>query len=47
MEIAILIARVIIMILEGISASSAVSQIAGESGIDFSELWSHLPSKYR
>ncbi len=47
MEIAILIARIIVLILQGLSASGAVSQIAGESGVDFSELWSHLPSSYK
>ncbi|WP_187296299.1 hypothetical protein [Tepidibacter mesophilus] len=47
MEIAVLIARIILLILQGIFATGAVSQIAGESGLDFSELWSHLPSNYK
>lgn len=47
MELVILIARIILMILEGISADVAASKIAGESGVSFEKLWSKLPGKYK
>jgi hypothetical protein len=47
MELALLIARIILLIVQGLSAASAVGQVAGESGVDFSELWSLLSSKYK
>ncbi|MCT4618893.1 MAG: hypothetical protein N4A62_05840 [Marinisporobacter sp.] len=46
MELALLIARIILLIVQGLSAA-AVGQVAGESGADFAELWSLLPSKYK
>lgn len=47
MEIAILIARIILLILGGLSASEAVGEVSSVSGESFSKLWRHLPSKYK
>lgn len=47
MELLILIARIILMILEGIAADVATSKVARESGICFENLWSKLPNKYK
>lgn len=47
MELLKLIVRIILMILEGISAEVAVSKVAKESGIAFESLWSALHSKYK
>lgn len=47
MELLILIARIILMILEGIVADVAVSKVAKESGIAFESLWSDLLGKYK
>jgi hypothetical protein len=47
MELMVLIARIILMILEGAAADEATSKIARECGINFEKLWSLLPKKYR
>ena len=47
MEILILIARIIILILEGVSSSRATRMVADESGVSFAELWGKLPSRYK
>lgn len=47
MEILILIARIIVLILEGVSARKATEIVAGAAGIAFEELWRKLPSKYK
>jgi hypothetical protein len=43
----ILIARIILMILEGVLAEVAVGKVAKESGIAVESLWSALPRKYK
>lgn len=47
MELLILIAKIILMILEGIAADVAVSKVSKESGVAFEKLWSILPRKYK
>ncbi|MBX4262814.1 hypothetical protein KTC96_09840 [Clostridium estertheticum] len=47
MELLILIARIILMILEGIAADVAISKVSKESGVTFERLWSALPKKYK
>lgn len=47
MEILVLIARIILLILDGMTASSAIGKVSGESGVAASVLWRHLPSKYK
>lgn len=47
MEIIILIARIILLILQGSTAFEAVSGIAQESGVSFSTLWDSLPDMYK
>ena len=47
MEIAILITRIILLILKGMSSENAVYEIASMSSFDFAQLWSHLPCRYR
>lgn len=46
-EILILIAKIILIIAEGMSASSATSKVAKEAGIDFDTLWDFLPNKWK
>lgn len=47
MELAVLIARIILLILGGKSAMGAVSKVAEESGASFGELWAKLPDRYK
>lgn len=47
MEIIILIARIILLILQGSTAAEAVSGIAKKSGVSFSTLWGSLPDIYK
>jgi hypothetical protein len=46
-EILILIARIILIIAGGMSATSATAKVANESGIDFDTLWDFLPSIWK
>jgi hypothetical protein len=46
-EILVLIARIIIIIAGGMSATSATVKVAKESGIDFDTLWDFLPSRWK
>lgn len=45
--ILLLILRIILLILEGMSASSATQLIAGDAGVSFKELWEKLPGIYK
>jgi hypothetical protein len=47
MEILILIARIIMLILEGVSATSATKIVSENSGASVAQLWSKLPGKYK
>lgn len=47
MELLILIARIILMVLEGVAVNVATSKISKESGVDFEKLWSTIPDKYK
>lgn len=46
-EILILIARIIIIIVGGMGATSATIKVAEEAGIDFDTLWDFLPNKWK
>ena len=43
----ILILRIIIIILSGVSAIDAVTQVSNESGVSFSILWELLDDIYK
>ena len=47
MEIAILIARIILLILSGVSSEMAVNKIGKVSGVVISTLWSNLPNRFK
>lgn len=47
MEIAILIARIILLILSGMSSVGAVDEVAKVTGIAKATLWSNLPNRYK
>ena len=47
LEILILIARIIMLILEGATAKTATENIARECGMDASTLWNALPKIYK
>ena len=47
MEIAILIARIILLILSGISSVGAVEEVAKGSGVESPTLWSNLPNRFK
>lgn len=47
MEIAILIARIIILVLSGMSSFGAVEEIARVSGVATATLWRNLPSRFK
>lgn len=47
MEILILIAKIILLIAQGLGAIQAVNIVASSSGVSFDTLWSNLPSKYK
>lgn len=47
MEIAILIARIILLILSGMSSIGAVEEVAKASGVAKATLWSNLPNRYK
>jgi hypothetical protein len=47
MELMILIARIILLILEGESSTTAVKKVAEESGESFSRLWSKLHDRFK
>lgn len=46
-EIMILIARIIMLILSGMSSVGAVGEVAKASGVTSSILWNKLPNRYR
>lgn len=46
-EILVLIARIILIIAGGMSATSATAKVAKESGIAFDTLWDFLPGKWK
>ena len=46
-EIAILIVRIILLILSGMSSVGAVEEVAKGSGIASATLWSNLPNRYK
>lgn len=47
MELLILIARIILLILEGVAVDVATSKVSRESGVDFEKLLSKLSGKYK
>lgn len=47
MEIMILIARIIMLILGGMSSLGAVEEVAKSSGVATSMLWRNLPKKFK
>lgn len=47
MEIAILIARIILLILSGMSSVAAVEEVAKASGVVSATLWKNLPNRYK
>lgn len=47
MEIAILIARIILLILSGMSSVGAVEEVARASGVASATLWSNLPNRFK
>ncbi|EOD00197.1 hypothetical protein [Caldisalinibacter kiritimatiensis] len=47
MTILVLIARILLLIAEGLTAMEAVSLVSNQTGVSFSRLWSNLPSKYK
>ncbi|MCT4619594.1 MAG: hypothetical protein N4A62_09420 [Marinisporobacter sp.] len=47
MEILVLIARILLLIAEGLSAIEAVSLVSNQTGVSFSNLWDNLPTKYK
>ncbi len=47
MEIAILIARIILLILSGMSSVGEVEEVAKASGVAKATLWSNLPNSYK
>lgn len=46
-EIMILIARIIMLILSGMSSVGAVGEIAKASGVASATLWSKLPNRFK
>lgn len=46
-EIAILIARIILLILSGMSSVGAVEEVASSSGVASATLWSNLPNRFK
>jgi hypothetical protein len=46
-EILLLIARIILIIAGGMSATNATAKLAEETGIDFEKLWDLLPNKWK
>ena len=47
MEISILIARIILLVLSGMSSLGAVEEIAKVSGVAKATLWSNLPDRFK
>lgn len=47
MDKVILVVRIIMMVLEGISAKNAIEKVAEEHGENASKLWDALPKKYK
>lgn len=47
MEIAILIARIILLILSGMSSEMAVNKISKVSSVATATLWSNLPNSFK
>lgn len=47
MEIAILIARIILLILSGMSSVGAVEEIARANGVASATLWRNLPNRFK
>ncbi|MBU3134594.1 hypothetical protein KPL40_19495 [Clostridium gasigenes] len=47
MEIAILIARIILLILSGLSSVGAIEEVAKASGVGTATLWNNLPSRFK
>ncbi|MBB6716817.1 MULTISPECIES: hypothetical protein [Clostridium] len=47
MEIVILIARIILLIISGMSSVGAVEEVAKASGVASATLWSKLPSRFK
>ncbi|MEN8435570.1 hypothetical protein [Clostridium septicum] len=47
MEIAILIARIILLVLSGMSSLGAVEEIAKASGVASATLWRNLPNMFK
>lgn len=46
-EIMILIARIIMLILSGMSSVGAVGEVAKASGVASATLWNKLPNRFR
>lgn len=47
MEIVILIARIILLIISGMSSIGAVEEVAKASGVASATLWSKLPNRFK
>lgn len=42
-----LIVQIILLILQGSSASTATGKVAGLSGVEFAKLWKYVPRRYK
>lgn len=47
MEIAILIAKIIILVLSGMSSLGAVEEISKANGVASATLWRNLPNRFK
>ncbi|MBD7912097.1 hypothetical protein [Clostridium cibarium] len=47
MEIVMLIARIILLILSGMSSVGAVGEVAKASGVASAILWNKLPNRFK
>lgn len=47
MSVLLLIARIILLILFGMSAPAATARVSRESGVSFETLWASLPDQWK
>lgn len=47
MEILVLIAKIILLIAQGLGTIETVNMVSSASGVSFDTLWSNLPIKYK
>ena len=47
MELMILIAKIILIIIQGEPAEEAVKKVAEASGISYLRLWNELPNRFK